>query len=192
MRHLGTKDVTFAPGFQTRIPFQCQTDPLPSNSLIKDFQQGKAGYVANAIEQALLLPDDMANLRTMKRHKVFLGLKRDLPLEVRRKYCLQVWNETFNLAGVEASSTLKRTKNVYYPPAIQAPDSSISQDDATPKDSSINEIPAKDLPPSNSPPKGAEQAGVVVKEKENPKEVASETTKPPIAPKGSFEGGVVS
>ena len=54
--------------------------PLPANSSIRDFQQGKAGYVANVVKQALLLPDDMANLRTMKRHEVFLGLKRNLAM----------------------------------------------------------------------------------------------------------------
>ena len=51
------------------------------NSSIRDFQQGKVGYVVDAIEQALLLPDDMVDLRTMKRHGVFLGLKRDLAME---------------------------------------------------------------------------------------------------------------
>ena len=55
--------------------------PIPTNSLIRDFQQGKVGYVVDAIEQALLLPDDMVDLRTMKRHGVFLGLKRDLAME---------------------------------------------------------------------------------------------------------------
>ena len=50
------------------------------DSFIRDFQQGKAGYVANALEQPLLLLDDMANLQTMKKHEVFLTLKRDLAL----------------------------------------------------------------------------------------------------------------
>ena len=36
--------------------------------------------MANALEQPLLLPDDMANLRTMKKHEVFRTLKRDLAL----------------------------------------------------------------------------------------------------------------
>ena len=36
--------------------------------------------MANALEQPLLLPDDMANLRTMKKHEVFRTLKRDLTL----------------------------------------------------------------------------------------------------------------
>jgi len=32
------------------------------------------------VEQVLLLPRDMADLRTMRKHEVFLGLKRDLTL----------------------------------------------------------------------------------------------------------------
>ena len=54
--------------------------PLSLDSSIRDFQMGKAGYVANALEQPLLLPDGMANLRTMKKHEVFRTLKRDLAL----------------------------------------------------------------------------------------------------------------
>ena len=52
--------------------------PFPTNSFIKDLQQGKAGYVADAVEQALLLPSDMTELRTLRTHEVFVGLKRDL------------------------------------------------------------------------------------------------------------------
>ena len=47
---------------------------------IKDFQQGKAGYVANIVEQALLLPTDMADLSSMRKHEVFLNLKRNLAM----------------------------------------------------------------------------------------------------------------
>ena len=32
--------------------------------------------MANSIEQALLLPKDMTDLRSMRKHEVFLGLKR--------------------------------------------------------------------------------------------------------------------
>ena len=54
--------------------------PLPINASIINFQQGKADYVADAVEQALLLPEDMADLRSLRKHKVFLSLKRDLAL----------------------------------------------------------------------------------------------------------------
>ena len=66
--------------FQTRTPLVLDGSPLPANSSIKDFQEGMAGYVADAVEQALLLPDDMAELGTMKKHEVFLSLKRDLTM----------------------------------------------------------------------------------------------------------------
>ena len=53
---------------------------LPANASIRNFQGGMAGYVANAAEQALLLPTDMADLREMRKHEVFLSLKRNLAL----------------------------------------------------------------------------------------------------------------
>ena len=54
--------------------------PLPADASIRNFQQGKASYMANAVEQALLLPEDMADLRSLKKHEVFLNLKRSLAL----------------------------------------------------------------------------------------------------------------
>ena len=37
---------------------------------------------------------------------------------VCRNYCSQVWKEALNQAGVEASSTFRKTENIYYPSAI--------------------------------------------------------------------------
>ena len=54
--------------------------PLPSDSSIWDFDNGSSGYVANAVEQALLLPRDMTMLWNLKKHEMFLSLKRDLAL----------------------------------------------------------------------------------------------------------------
>ena len=36
--------------------------------------------MTNTMEQALLLPKDMANLKSMRKHEVFLSLKRDLAM----------------------------------------------------------------------------------------------------------------
>ena len=36
--------------------------------------------MANTVEQALLLLEDMADLRSLRRHEVFLSLKRDLAI----------------------------------------------------------------------------------------------------------------
>jgi len=70
---------------QVRVPAWTATlvldgAPLPVNALIRNFQQGRARYVANAVEQALLLLENMADLRSMRKHEVFLSLKRDLAL----------------------------------------------------------------------------------------------------------------
>jgi len=54
--------------------------PLPVDSFIRDFEKGKAGYVANSLEQALQLSQDMADLRSLKKYEVFLTLKRDLAM----------------------------------------------------------------------------------------------------------------
>ena len=54
--------------------------PLLADVFIRDFQGGKADYVADAVEQSLLLPRDMAELWSMRRHEVFLSLKRYLAM----------------------------------------------------------------------------------------------------------------
>ena len=54
--------------------------PLLVDISIRDFQGGKVGYVANAVEQALLLLRDIAKLQSMRRHEVYLSLKRYLAM----------------------------------------------------------------------------------------------------------------
>ena len=52
--------------------------PLMDNASVKDFQGGTGSHVADALKCALLLPSDMAELRSFKRQEVFLSLKRYL------------------------------------------------------------------------------------------------------------------
>ena len=54
--------------------------PLPTDASIREFQQGCASYVVDVVEQALLLPGNMADLKSMRKHIVFLNLKRDLAM----------------------------------------------------------------------------------------------------------------
>ena len=54
--------------------------PLLANASIRDFQGGKVDYIVDAMDQALLLPGDMAKLRSMRRYEVFLNLKRYLAM----------------------------------------------------------------------------------------------------------------
>ena len=53
-------------------------EPLRDNASIRDFHGGDGCHVALALEEALLLPNDMAELRSIRRHEVFLNLKRYL------------------------------------------------------------------------------------------------------------------
>ena len=62
------------------LPLELNGAPLSVDSSIRDFQQGKTSYVANSLDQALLLPQDMADLRGLKKYEVFLTLKRDLAM----------------------------------------------------------------------------------------------------------------
>ena len=54
--------------------------PLLEDASIRDFQRGITRYVADAVEQSLLLPKDMVDLRSMRQYEVFLELKRDLAM----------------------------------------------------------------------------------------------------------------
>ena len=50
------KDMIVTQGSRSGTPLWCWMELLPLDSSIRDFQQGKAGYVANALEQSLMLP----------------------------------------------------------------------------------------------------------------------------------------
>lgn len=54
--------------------------PLPVDGSIRRSEEGKVGYVTDALEQALLLLRDMIQLRSIRKHEVFLSLKRELAM----------------------------------------------------------------------------------------------------------------
>ena len=60
--------------------FELDDSPLREDASIHNFNGGRAGYMANAMEQALLLPRDMDELQNLKKHKLFLSVKKDLAL----------------------------------------------------------------------------------------------------------------
>ena len=51
-------------------------EPLMDDASIKDFNEGIGCHVASTLEQTLLLPKDMVELRGFKRSEVFLHTKR--------------------------------------------------------------------------------------------------------------------
>ena len=53
-------------------------EPLRDYASIRDFHGGAECHVASALEEALLLPTDMAELRSIRKNEVFLNLKRYL------------------------------------------------------------------------------------------------------------------
>ena len=54
--------------------------PIPWNASVREFQRGRAGYIAEALEQPLLLPKDMDAYRRFSQNDLFLSLKRDLAM----------------------------------------------------------------------------------------------------------------
>ena len=65
-----------------------------------------------------------------------------------RIYCVRTWSEALNVAGVEASSELRKPENVYYPEAIRSSAPQPYQADTPPP--AIN--PNEGVLPRNSPP----------------------------------------
>ena len=51
-------------------------EPLRDDASLKDFNDGIGCHVASAVEEALLLPRDMAELKNMRKNEVFLNCKR--------------------------------------------------------------------------------------------------------------------
>ncbi|KAK9987395.1 hypothetical protein SO802_032346 [Lithocarpus litseifolius] len=104
--------------------------------------------------------------------------------EVCRFYCLQVWNEALDRAGVGASSALSGAKNDYYPPTIHPLGSSSSKADSTSKEvDEGKESPSKTLPPANIPSEVAEQPEDAEKVDDASKELAQDALKDPVKEK---------
>nr|XP_023918640.1 uncharacterized protein LOC112030182 [Quercus suber] len=185
----------------------------------------------------------MADFRTLKKHEVFLTLKRDLVMAIQTTYIAKEWvdnahkqmkekegrciaaveaftlaeyrikdlniklaeanidkksvetalegakraeNQSLNQVGVDASSTLRRAENAFYPPALRVAGPSSSLAKAIPKaPKPSKDASASALPALTIPCKEADQAGAVEKDKEPAKEIAPKPTKLPPAPKDS-------
>lgn len=53
-------------------------DFITSEASLRDAQKGRSGLVSKCLEKALLLPNDMQELKGLRKREVFLTLKRDL------------------------------------------------------------------------------------------------------------------
>ncbi|XP_023900369.1 uncharacterized protein LOC112012224 [Quercus suber] len=64
-------------------------EPLRNDAPIRDFHGGIGCQVASALDEALLLPTDMAELRSIRRLEVFLNLKRYLGMVVQATFRIE-------------------------------------------------------------------------------------------------------
>ena len=100
---------------------------------------------------------------------------------VCRNYCSQVWYEALNQAGVEASSILRKGKNVYYPLAIRAPVPPGSRTNTASEVAKVGKDSAIHVPTFFDNPSGeAEQSGATKKENNANQGVVPDAMKPPI------------
>ena len=53
---------------------------IPYNASIREYNWGRAGYIAEALERPVLLPRDMEAYRRFSQLELFLSLKRDLAM----------------------------------------------------------------------------------------------------------------
>ena len=71
-------------------------EPLTDDASIKDYNGGIGCQVASALEETLLLPRDMVELRGLRRNEVFLQTKQSLGMV--RVAALQSLFFSFHLA----------------------------------------------------------------------------------------------
>ena len=53
---------------------------IPYNASVREYNRGREGYIAKALEQPVLLPRDMEAYRRFSQPELFLSLKRDLAM----------------------------------------------------------------------------------------------------------------
>ena len=53
---------------------------IPYTASVREYNRGQAGYIAEALEQPVLLPRDMEAYRQFSQPELFLSLKRDLAM----------------------------------------------------------------------------------------------------------------
>nr|XP_023899931.1 uncharacterized protein LOC112011826 [Quercus suber] len=137
----------------------------------------KLEEVKKAKEQAEQEGYDMGVIETEKAFRAEVT-------QVCRFYCLQVWNEALNQAGVEASSALRKAENVYYTPAIRTSGSlSFKANLVSSKADEGQASPSKAPLAPNTSPKEAEQAEDIAKLGDINKEVVQGAALPLVAPK---------
>ncbi|XP_065633840.1 uncharacterized protein LOC136069341 [Quercus suber] len=77
--------------------------PIPWDTSLRNYHGGRAGLVAEALEQPLLPLKDIESYRRFSQYVLFLSLKRDLVMITQQVYVAEEWNKrTYNEAQAEA------------------------------------------------------------------------------------------
>ncbi|XP_050285032.1 uncharacterized protein LOC126724597 [Quercus robur] len=78
---------------------------IPYTASVREYNRGRAGYVAEALEQPLLLPRDMEAYRRCTQSELFLSLKRDLALITQQVFVAEEFcRSSRNLAEAETQA----------------------------------------------------------------------------------------
>nr|XP_023877028.1 uncharacterized protein LOC111989478 [Quercus suber] len=67
------------------VPFSWETS-------IRNYDGGRAGLITEALQQPLLLPQDMESYRRFSQYELFTSLKRDLAMITQQVYVAEEWN----------------------------------------------------------------------------------------------------
>ena len=70
-------------------------EPLTDDASIRDYNEGIDCHIASILEETLLLPKDMVELRGLRRNEVFLQTKRFLGMVCI--YPLTIFSLSFHL-----------------------------------------------------------------------------------------------
>ena len=65
--------------------------PIAFDAMLRHYRGGHAGLLAKALEQPLLLPQDMAAYRSFNHPDLFLSLKRDLAMVSNSAYFIYIY-----------------------------------------------------------------------------------------------------
>ena len=115
--HKGKKNQTSEPQAWLPTPI-LNSEPLRDNASIRDFHGGNGCHVASALEEALLVSTDITELWSIKRHEVFLNLKRYLGMVYGHPpfffLLLFIRLLTFFFQAVQATFRVEEITNSYY------------------------------------------------------------------------------
>lgn len=64
-------------------------EPLREDASLRDFNGGIVCHVASVLEETLLLPKDMTELRGIRKNEIFLNAKRYLSMAVQATFRME-------------------------------------------------------------------------------------------------------